>query len=77
MTDLVRNPEDWFSHDAAHIDKIQGFVKHLINFSKKVKKFNHTDAQKNAGECRGSVVQHQTQEREVGGSKPTSAVLCP
>ena len=25
----------------------------------------------------GSVVEHQTLEREVSGSKPTSAVLCP
>ena len=25
----------------------------------------------------GSVVERRTQEREVGGSKPTSAVLCP
>ena len=31
------------------------------------------------GECGGSVVQHRTTEREVGGGgwKPTSAVLCP
>ena len=29
---------------------------------------------RNAG---GSVVEHRTPEREVGGSKPTSAVLCP
>ena len=29
------------------------------------------------GEHSGSVVEHQTLEREVGGSKPTSAVLCP
>ena len=28
------------------------------------------------GECGGSVVEHQTPEQEVGGSKPTSAVLC-
>ena len=49
MSDLVGNPEDHFSLDAAQIDKIQGFVKHLINFFKKVKKFNHTDAQKIQG----------------------------
>ena len=29
------------------------------------------------GECGGSVVECRTQEREVGGSKPTAAVLCP
>ena len=29
------------------------------------------------GECSGSVVEHRTSEGEVGGSKPTSAVLCP
>ena len=29
------------------------------------------------GECGGSVVECQTPEREVGGSKPTTAVLCP
>ena len=28
-------------------------------------------------ECGGSVVECQTPEREVGGSKPTAAVLCP
>ena len=25
----------------------------------------------------GSVIEHRTPERQVGGSKPTSAVLCP
>ena len=30
-----------------------------------------------AGECGGSVVECRTPEREVGGSKPTAAVLCP
>ena len=29
------------------------------------------------GERGGSVVERLTLEREVGGSKPTSAVLCP
>ena len=29
------------------------------------------------GERGGSVVESRTPEREVGGSKPTSAVLCP
>ena len=29
------------------------------------------------GECGGSVVECRTPEREVGGSKPTTAVLCP
>ena len=29
------------------------------------------------GERGGSVVECQTPEREVGGSKPTAAVLCP
>ena len=29
------------------------------------------------GERGGSVVERRTPEREVGGSKPTSAVLCP
>ena len=29
------------------------------------------------GERRGSVVECRTPEREVGGSKPTAAVLCP
>ena len=31
---------------------------------------------KNIRECGGSVVEHQTPKREVGGSKPTSAMLC-
>ena len=31
----------------------------------------------NSGERGGSVVECRTPEREVGGSKPTSAVLCP
>ena len=31
----------------------------------------------NAGERGGSVVECRTPEREVGGSKPTAAVLCP
>ena len=30
-----------------------------------------------AGERGGSVVEWRTPEREVGGSKPTAAVLCP
>ena len=30
-----------------------------------------------AGERGGSVVECRTPEREVGGSKPTAAVLCP
>ena len=30
-----------------------------------------------SGERGGSVVEHLTPEREVRGSKPTSAVLCP
>ena len=29
------------------------------------------------GEHSGSVVECRTPEREVGGSKPTAAVLCP
>ena len=29
------------------------------------------------GEHGGSVVERRTPEREVGGSEPTSAVLCP
>ena len=29
------------------------------------------------GECGGSVVECRTPEREVRGSRPTSAVLCP
>ena len=29
------------------------------------------------GECTGSVVERQTPEREVGGSKPTCAMLRP
>ena len=31
----------------------------------------------NLGERGGSVVECRTPEREVGGSKPTAAVLCP
>ena len=31
----------------------------------------------NSGERGGSVVELWTPEREVGGSKPTSALLCP
>ena len=30
-----------------------------------------------SGESGGSVVECRTPEREVGGSKPTAAVLCP
>ena len=33
--------------------------------------------QVNLGERGGSVVECRTPEREVGGSKPTAAVLCP
>ena len=29
------------------------------------------------GECGGSVVECRTPEREVRGSRPTAAVLCP
>ena len=29
------------------------------------------------GQRSGSVVEHQTPEGKVGGSKPTSAILCP
>ena len=32
---------------------------------------------KPCGEHSGSVVEHQTPDREVGGSKPTTPVLCP
>ena len=32
---------------------------------------------KDAGERGGSVVECRTPEREVGGSRPTAAVLCP
>ena len=30
-----------------------------------------------SGERGGSVVENRTPEREVGGSRPTAAVLCP
>ena len=33
--------------------------------------------QSRLGERGGSVVECRTPEREVGGSKPTTAVLCP
>ena len=33
--------------------------------------------QRSPGERGGSVVECRTPEREVGGSKPTAAVLCP
>ena len=33
--------------------------------------------QKNTGERGGSVVECRTPEQEVGGSRPTAAVLCP
>ena len=36
-----------------------------------------TETVRSKGECGGSVVERRTPEREVGGSKPTSAVLCP
>ena len=36
-----------------------------------------TFTQQYAGERGGSVVACRTPEREVGGSKPTAAVLCP
>ena len=36
-----------------------------------------SDRQCNPGERGGSVVECWTPEREVGGSKPTAAVLCP
>ena len=36
-----------------------------------------TDVTCYIGECGGSVVECRTPEREVGGSKPTAAVLCP
>ena len=34
-------------------------------------------AQLQVGERGGSVVECRTPEREVGGSRPTAAVLCP
>ena len=37
----------------------------------------HASIQNNIGERGGSVVECRTPEREVGGSKPTAAVLCP
>ena len=44
----------------------------LIFFSILVVPFNKLTS----GERGGSVVEHPTLEREVGGSKPTSAELC-
>ena len=37
----------------------------------------YCDNKSNKRERSGSVVEHQTPERVVGGSKPTSAMLCP
>ena len=37
----------------------------------------HSDSIFLTGERGGSVVECRTPEREVGGSKPTAAVLCP
>ena len=39
--------------------------------------FGFTSKSKTMGECGGSMVECRTPEREVGGSKPTAAVLCP
>ena len=39
--------------------------------------FGHNWRQFTNGERGGSVVEYRTPEREVGGSKPTAAVLCP
>ena len=38
---------------------------------------NSVGSQDPKGEHGGSVVECRTPEREVGGSKPTAAVLCP
>ena len=40
-------------------------------------KFGSAESEPFAGERGGSVVECRTPEREVGGSKPTAAVLCP
>ena len=37
----------------------------------------HNQSQNCEGEHGGSVVECRTREREVGGSRPTAAVLCP
>ena len=37
----------------------------------------HHEPKRKVGERGGSVVECRTPEREVGGSKPTSALLCP
>ena len=39
--------------------------------------YNIRDFRWSGGERGGSVVECRTPEREVGGSKPTAAVLCP
>ena len=39
--------------------------------------FHFEQSNPKPGERGGSVVECQTPEREVGGSKPTAAVLCP
>ena len=38
---------------------------------------NHVFFKNYCGERGGSVVECRTPEREVGGSKPTAAMLCP
>ena len=38
---------------------------------------SYKDPNNTVGERGGSVVECRTPEREVGGSKPTAAVLCP
>ena len=59
----------WFCHLAAHIYTLAIIIVYRDIITKQLASL--------FGERGGSVVECRTPEREVGGSKPTSAVLCP
>ena len=61
------------THENADIFNISDEIYLVFTYKKKKKK----KKKKKNGERGGSVVECRTPEREVRGSRPTSAVLCP
>ena len=64
----------WFYHETAHIYFQRTILSHCVN---QISWGNFEPHSYVFGERGGSVVECRTPEREVGGSKPTAAVLCP
>ena len=65
----------WFSHDAAHISSF--YIQKIKLVHEAALSGFHETGLKSCGEHGGLVVESLTREPEVGGSIPTSAVLCP